>query len=356
MAPRRFLFRASAVLALVALWAPPASARPDFRLGVGVRDPGVLDHAGDLAGSAPFVVRVPLPWAASAEEMESSLAIIRSAASHSGWTVQVNLRYQPPPDVAVPARPAAFGEWVGVVVSRLAGLPGISFDVTNRPNSPDLSGDGGRVGVMDALVTGVRAGKRAAAGRAPVGFSFLATGVPAWDVSWWVRLGLTAGPDFASQVDFVDVQLYPGSHSASTPWAAGGPGPWAVAQLDQVRGTLMPILGLDPSVPLWAGEIGFGVLRYPVPLYGDVPDADMALRTEWMQAQVLDEMLNALARVAADYNLVGVVWWALDDADGCPATLCHGLITDSGRRRTAFGYLCLRLAVIERSDPPCLTS
>jgi hypothetical protein len=333
----------------------PARAQTAFRLGVGIRSAASIPFAEELAVDSALSVRVPLRWSATPDRMEEQLSLARSVlTAHPSWDVVMSLRYQPPDELAVTDRPAAFASWAAEVASRLDD-PRVSFDVTNRPNAllPDGGSDAGRVGVVDALVAGVKAAD-AATTEARVGFSWLATGIVAADLAWWTQLGATGGPEFAAAVDFVDVQLYPATHAPLWPAALGGPAGFTQDALSAARNVLMPKAGLLDDVPIMVGEAGFAVLADPVPFYWGMDDLEVAFKTETAQAAMLHDIVAKAASLAATYNVEGASWWVMYDDDGCPVGLCWGLIAQPvagpdgnplpPRHRQAFDELVVLLA------------
>lgn len=339
-------------LALVAsLGIPAAGAEAPLVLGVGIRSAADISVAQSLAGPAPFAARVSIAWADPGALDQKFASVLQAAAQ--GWKTVVNLRYQPPEGIPVAGRPAAFAGWAATIAERLRGTPGVSFELTNRPNAfvPDPGSDAGRAGVMEALILGLQA-TSAAGGGAPVGFSFLATGTPA-DHAWWTQLAAEGGPSLAFAVDFVGVQLYPGTLVPGLPWSAGGPRRWTRTALTDLREVLMPIAGLGFDVPIRVGEFGFWVFERGVPAFGGDEDLDTVLRTETAQARVLDAIAGGIADVSVSSGVREAVWWSATDA-GCALALCGGLVAEGGRERPSFDAFCTQVSRLHGVFPPCI--
>jgi hypothetical protein len=319
-------------------------------LGVTMTSSDHLASAEKLAGRHPFLVRVPLVWTDDAEVQGDRIQLVR-AASHRGWRVIVNLRYRTVPEDMVTDPLGGFRAWVDSTVRSLAALPDVGFEISNRPNAPVPQGDPEALdpAAEKALVEGVIAAADAVPG-STVGFSWLATGIPAYDDAWWAKLESIGGRTLPGRVSFVSVQMFPGSQGPSQPWALSeygyGPRRQVEDMLRDTRRRHMPVLGLDDEVAIVVGEFGAPVSPGDdIPYATDDPDVHQALATRSSQARALEAMAEAIWSTSSAWNVQGAAWTALaDPSEGCELERCWGLMTSSGSERPAFDELLYQVS------------
>ena len=243
-----------------------------------------------------------------------------------GFQIELVLTYRPDdPAGDVPG----FVRYVRARVAQLGSNRAVtSFQVMNEANvdAPGVS-DGGYPGAEDALVQGVIAAK-AAARRA--GYTQLRIGF-----NWFYELGKAqdaffsdlwkaGGKAFATAVDWVGVDAYPGTWGPALP---SGDLAAAVrsATLGAIRACRLQLLPLAhlASVPLHFSESG-----YPTG----------AGRTDRMQQTV---MLAAVGEIAASRRRYGITdyrWFDLRDGDSSSASFeqHYGLMRDDYTPKPAY--------------------
>lgn len=338
--------RIAAAVVLAALLAPPRAwglsevIAPPLRLELGVTFDRAehLSRVEVLAHGYTYTVRIPVAFDDDEATVDARLDLAEAAAGH-GWTVMLSLRYRVPPGGVGDA--SSFAAWAADVAGRAPA--GAAFDVTNRVNAlvPDPWSDAGQPGAFDALARGVVAVKAARPG-SEVGFSWLASGIPAYETVQFARMGLVGGGAFAAAVDFVGVQLYSGTLTPGTPYKrAEGAEAAANRDLLAVRDA-MPLAGLHFDVPIDITEFGFPVAEDAehLPAFVNAPDLAWAARQESAQARFLRETLTGAERVAEALNVRRALWWDLADPPDCGhLRLCSGLVRPDGSERQAFDRL-----------------
>jgi hypothetical protein len=225
-----------------------------------------------------------------------------------------------------------FSEFVQQAVASLGHLQGfVSLQVTNEANqggSPNTS-DGYYAGAKDALIDGVIAAKdelrRDNAGQVKVGFNWAYAADPG-ERGFWRYLGRHGGRRFVSDLDWVGLDAYPGT------WGPALAGRGLAAQttsfiggaLRALRGTYMPLAGIPQAVPLVVSETG----------YPTGPG-----RTDAMQVTVMKAAIKAVYHARGTYNITGLRWFDLRDADSSASTFesHYGLMRDDYSPKPAFG-------------------
>lgn len=210
----------------------------------------------------------------------------------AGLQVELVVRYKP---VGAGAQaPAAFADHVRAVVRRYGRHPGfVALQVTNEANLPAApdAADGAFAGVAEAVVAGVIAADHEA-GRlghdhVRVGFNWAYDERPAAGREFWLTLGRLGGPAFADAVDWVGLDIYPGTWvprielSESLAGQAAGA---VQAGVRTLRECLMPLAGLTGAKAVYVAENGF-------------PTGPA--RPESLQADVLAAMVRAATPPAA---------------------------------------------------------
>jgi hypothetical protein len=306
---------------------PTAAARPEnaaLRLGALER----------LRGSARrFVLHLYTDFTAGPSDGASLRAVARTIAQYARHRFQSELviRYRPA-DRGASDNVAAYARFVREVVRQLAHQRSlVALQITNEANvtgAPDAS-DGDYPGAIDALIAGVRAGHRAArhhrARHLKIGFNFAVAGNRP---GFWRALRHRGGRRFARAVDWVGMDLYPGTWS---PPAFAQATPRAVKreithQIRHTRRRLMPDARLGRLVALHISENGF-------------PTGDGRSYAE--QADLLHAAVHAVDRIARRYHVTGYRWFDLRDSDSAaPSFESHyGLLRSDYSPKPAFDVL-----------------
>jgi hypothetical protein len=211
-------------------------------------------------------------------------------------------------------------------------VPGfVSLQVTNEANqggSPNTS-DGYYAGAENALIDGVIAAKdeirKERLGQVKVGFNW-AYATDGGERAFWRYLGHHGGRRFVSDLDWVGLDAYPGT------WGPALVGSDLAAEttgfmdraLHALRATYMPLAGIPHTVPLHVSETG----------YPTGPG-----RTDAMQVTVMQASLHAVYHARSRYNITGLRWFDLRDADSSSSSFesQYGLMRDDYSPKPAFG-------------------
>lgn len=249
------------------------------------------------------------------------------AYAAAGYEVELVLTYRPGQ-----ADADGFAAHVSDVVAQVGPMHAVtSLQVANEVNATvgtDAS-DGTHPGAREALVRGILAAH--AAVRAGGYDDHLRVGFNVADASdrdlsaFWRALHSAGGPDFAKAVDWVGIDLYPGTWGPSL---ASGPLELAVrthvtAALRRLREDLLPIAGLGDGVALHVAESG----------YPTGPG-----RSEADQRTVATALVRAVSDDRAATGVTQLCWFDLRDADSASAsTEAHyGLLRSDGTPKPAF--------------------
>ncbi|CCH33176.1 hypothetical protein ABZ816_19390 [Actinosynnema sp. NPDC047251] len=267
-------------------------ARPEFAASLGA-DRG-LDH-----------LTLPDEWYADAgRELDLVVSHLPATADLPGWLA-----------------------FLDAVLDRYGHLARC-LQVTLEPNFPIPLIDGSTPGVLDALVHGIPHAKAAAATRGlrtRIGFS---VAEPAeWlggDDAFWAHLGSVPHNDFAAQVDYVGLGLYPDAFSPVAP--RGTPGDVAsltAHALRHLREHSLPRAHIGPDTPIHVAENG-------------TPSGTP--RDGQAQRESLTDMIGTVLDLRDKLNITQYELFGLRDADSGspepPGSL--GLVTDTYEPKPAF--------------------
>jgi hypothetical protein len=202
-----------------------------------------------------------------------------------------------------------------------------SLQITNEPNLTFM--EGARPYVVDAVVHGVLAAKRAAAEQRlalPIGLG----SVPQSDVAlpgFWRDLRRAGAEEFAGAVDFVGHNFYVDVFEEPVDLAEVPARVHAI--LTELRGRRLPEAGLPPSVPIRVTENGWPTGSNP--LTG-------AARDEARQAEVLEKVIRTVAEVGEQLNVSHYMLFGLRDADSGKSDPFHrfGIVRDTYAPKPAF--------------------
>ncbi len=315
----------------------PAPAKPDVPAKV-------LTALGSLRpANAPFTVhlyRSYLSDASDASEEKEQRRLVAFYTGH-GYGAEIVLRYRRDND------PGGFARFVRGVVERFGSNPLVrGFQVTNEVNftaSKDSS-DGAYSGARDALIQGVIAAKdearRLGYSQLRIGFNWFYRTDPGDEDSFWTYLHDHGGPAFARSVDWVGLDVYPGTFFPPST-APDMTGDWVVNALSQLHGCFLHEGGLSKSTPIHVEENG-----YPTG----------SGRTEADQRTALESMVGAVNRYRANYGVTSYFWFDLRDADSSSPNFQqqYGLMRDDYAAKAAFGSFKALVGelTVHRSPPP----
>jgi len=281
----------------------------------GPRRPFVL-HLYDSFTTREDAQAVPAGLAA---EIESYLA--------HGFQIELVLTYRP---AAAAGDVPGFVDFVRARVRQLGPHAGVTgLQVTNEVNvaGAPAAADGAYRGARDALVQGVIAAKaEARAGgfdQLSIGFNWAYQLGPAED-RFWKGLGQAGGKRFADAVDWVGLDIYPGTWGPplrGVTLAAGARRATREA-LGKLRHHFLPLAGLEHA-RLHVAEVG-----YPTG----------PRRSARKQERVLRATVKAVSEARAEFNVTDFRWFDLRDADSSSRSFesRYGLLHDDYRPKPAF--------------------
>ena len=300
---------------------PPQAAKPN-------RPARVRDAIDELAGRRPFFAHLYLEFTGLPEQrarVRQAGRLIRRQG-RQGTRVEYVLAYRPAARRGDPDA-AAFARFAARFVRRFGDEPALrGVQVTNEVNntiSPDAS-DGAYPGARTALVDGALAARRAArdagAQRLHLGFNYFYRLDPDSDQGFFSELGAMGGRRFARAIDWVGVDVYPGTYFPPAPVPRGDS---VVNAVSYVRECLMPLAGLGDRVEIHVTENGW-------------PTGPG--RSEAEQASALTEMVGAAHSYAGNYGLSDYRWFALRDANTAQPDFQghYGLMRDDYSPKPAF--------------------
>jgi hypothetical protein len=290
--------------------------------------PRTLAALGRLrAPKSPLVLRLNrFFWSDGEAGIQRFLTLVDRYTSH-GFPVELQLRYHPA--AGHEGDVAGFVAWVRDVVDRFGPNPGVvGLQVTNEVNftiSPDSS-DGAYAGARDALIQGVIAAKDEARRRGfdqvTVGFNWFFRTDPSNEDSFWNYLRDHGGDAFRAAVDWVGLDVYPGTVFPPVE-SPGGERDGMVAAMSSLRRCWMPRVGLPDSVPIHVEENGW-------------PTGPG--RSEDHQVEALRLMVGAVDDFRGTYNVTDYRWFDLRDHNTSSSNFQHhyGLLRDDYSPKPAF--------------------
>jgi hypothetical protein len=277
----------------------------------------------------PFVLHVYDSYTrpSDGERLPKGLASQIRAYAAEGFDVELVLTYRP----ARRTRDAdRFADFVRARVRRLGGNPNVThLQVTNEVNvrgAPNAA-DGAYPGARAALVRGTIAAAEQARHRGSdhlrVGFSW-AYQRGRSEQAFFTSLGKTGGRAFAKAVDWVGLNLFPGTWGPDLPAGDLASGVRSTT-LDAIRMLRRELL---PRARLEAADVHVSEAGYPTG-----PG-----RTEAMQETALRASVEAVADARAAYRVTGFRWFDLRDADSMGASIesRYGLMRDDYSPKPAF--------------------
>ena len=286
----------------------------------------------------PFSVRLNRLFMSDGEAGLARYKALADRFAALGLDVELQVRYHP--SEADNGNIARWLDFVRRVVQVFGPNRHVTaLQITNDVNltfSPNTS-DGAYLNARTALVQGVIAAKHEARllghRQLGIGFNFAYRLDPAQDADFWRTIGSSGGQAFRKAVDWVGVDIYPGTFFIPTVTDFGNS---VVEGLASVRRCWMPLAGLSPSVPIHVEENG----------YPTGPG-----RSESTQLNALDGFVRAVNAYRGTYNVSKYSWFALRDNDtSAPDFQSHyGLLRSDYSTKPAFGRYC---RLVERFAGP----
>ncbi len=306
--------------------AAPAPAAQPLRFGV---DPGIAGSAGgaqlptvpdDLSRDVSFsgqlrpagqvlVVRLNRLFWSGGDPLISQFKGLVSEYAKAGLQVELQVRYHPPS--GQDGNLQAWQAYVRHVVDVFGPDPHVvAMTITNEVNvnfSPNTS-DGSYTAANDALIQGIEAAHNEALTRGyrqlRFGFTYAYRFSPAGDSAFFSYLGSHGGSALRQALGFVGVDFYPGSVYPPTMGPTDTYRSETAQALGTVRSCLMPMAGLDATVPIWITENG-------------IPTG--ASTTEAQQASGLTELVHATRDYSGTFSVTDYRWFNLRDSNSSDA-------------------------------------
>ena len=265
----------------------------------------VVSAVKELAGLTTIQVHLYTEWntyPSSLPRLDEEIASYATAGEH------VDLALVDATPVEVASNPQGFAAFVAAMVAHFAGQHAVTWiQVTNESNNPfTATAEVYGQTPIAALVAGIEAGsaaKKETGSRAALGFNLFSSFGSVNDTVWWKSLGAAGGKRFAADVQWVGIDLYPGTYIPHT-LPAPGSGHLAniaatdVAQaVDNLRTNLMPLAGLGSHVPMGISEIGWAT---------SLPTRSLA-----EQAELVKAFTAGACSVAVRDNLSFMTWFEL---------------------------------------------
>jgi len=325
---------------LISYGISPAAALNDPSSATGQ---AALRQLAYLRGARSLLVHLYLPWSGYPQDLAKLDAQI-AALSARGFKIDIVLRYAPPS--GHDGDLAGYARFVRAVVDHFAHQPAVTrLGITNESNfgldkRGSLGGaDGQYTDPVGALIAGMDAayGERATDhAHLKLGFNWAYRGCdqstcgPTADLDYWSELARRGGARFAHEVDWVTMDIYPG-----TIWPPGDPSADAyqpgltpeqevATAIEDLRYQMMPLAGLGSNIPIGIQEISWATL----------PPA----RSNAEQASLLQQFADGACEVAARTNFRTFYWFMLDDPAATSAgNLNFGLYNSNGTAKPAAG-------------------
>jgi hypothetical protein len=243
-----------------------------------------------------------------------------------GLPSEVQVRYHPSP--AQEGDLAAWVSYVRRVVDRIGpDRHVVSMTITNEVNLPisENTSDGSYARATDALLQGIVAADDEARRR---GFDHLRFGFTyayrsPQDNDFWQALA-AGGPRFRAALDFVGLDLYPGTVFPPVVLPPGTEGDATVQALGVLRRCLMPMAGIGNRTAIWITENGYASAPLPKSATG--------------QAAALTATVRALCTYGGAFGVTDYRYFNLRDNNSLGAGLfsADGLVRDDYSRKPAF--------------------
>ena len=288
-----------------------------------------LDALGRLRSpNSPFVLRLHRFFWSDGEQGVRNFLALKDRYTRAGYFVELQLRYHP--DAQQEGDIDAWTAHVRDVVRRFGADPRVvAIQVTNEVNltfSPDSS-DGSYAKAKDALIQGVIAAqdekRKQGFGQLQIGFNWAYRSTPDEERKFWEYLRDHGGPKFVQALDWIALDVYPGTFfpPVNTP---GGERDALVNAMSALRECYTPVAGIPTSVPLHIEENGF-------------PTSEPS-RTYARQAQIAENMIRTFHDYSGNYNVHDYRWFNLRDGDSTSPNFQqqYGIMRDDYTPKPAF--------------------
>ena len=253
---------------------------------------GVMRRLSELSGGKPLTLHLYTAWSWY-NQTQLDEQVQRYA--RAGYRMTLTVKYSPPSghngDVV------GFVAFIRQVVAHFGMVPSVTGIVigneANVAGNPDAS-DGPFRDARDAITSGAIVAHRELirlGSKTQVGVNFAITGV-ASDSAFLADLARIGGPDFASAVQFVGIDVYPGL------WPAGTGHPYEDTVID-----LLSARSSVDSVGSLAGR-PIGILEIGAPT-----------TDEFVQADRLGQFVQATLDNRQRFGIESLSWFDLWDAD-----------------------------------------
>src|SRR4051794_16131322 len=292
-------------------------------------------------GGAPFVLRLNRLFWSDGEAGLARFAAAVAGYTSRGYLVELQVRYHPP--AGHDGDVDGFVGFVRTVVQPFGANPRVvGLQIANEVNftvSPDSS-DGAYKDARLALVRGVVAAdeeaRRLGDGQLTIGFNWFYRTDPRSEDQFWNGLYAAGGEAFARAVDWVGLDVYPGTVFPPVE-SPGGERDGIVAALDDLRTCKMPLAHLGAGVPIHVEENGW-------------PTGPG--RSEDYQAFALRTMVSTVDELRGTYGVTDYRWFDLRDHNTSSDNFQHhyGLLRDDYSPKPAFD--AFRQLVATRSLRP----
>ena len=243
-----------------------------------------------------------------------------------GLPSEIQVRYKP-----TPAQEGDLTAWVSYV-RRVVDVIGrdrnlVSMTITNEVNLPisENTSDGPYARATDALMQGIVAADDQARRR---GFDHLRFGFTyayrsPTDNDFWQALA-AGGPRFRAALDFVGLDVYPGTVFPPVVLPPGSEGDATVQALGVLRRCLMPMAGIGDRTAIWITENGYASAPLP--------------KSEAGQVAALRATVRALCAYGGGFGVTDYRYFNLRDNNSLGAGLfsADGLVRDDYSRKPAF--------------------
>jgi len=281
------------------------------------------------APGKPFVLRLNRFFWSDREAGFRRYLRLAHRFARDGYLIELQVRYHP--DASQEGDLAAWRAHVREVVRRFGRIRNvIALQIANEVNlavSPDSS-DGAYAKAPQALVQGVIAAKREArrlhlAHRLKIGFNWFWRLDDQTEQRFWEALHDSGGRRFARSVDWLGIDVYPGTvYPVSVP--EGGERAAIRSALRSLR-SFARVPGIPRTTPIKIEENGWPTL---------LPQRGYAEQARRLRAMVL--AVNAYRRA---YHVTDYRWFNLRDADSDSNALFQhfGLLESDYDRKPAFG-------------------
>jgi hypothetical protein len=275
----------------------------------------------------PFVLRLNRFFWSDRERGFRRYLRLAHRFARRGYQLELQVRYHP--DVRQEGDIRAWRRHVRDVVRRFGRIRRVvALQVTNEVNltfSPDSS-DGAYERAREALVEGVVAAKDEARRRGlrglEIGFNWFWRLDPATEQAFWGSLRELGGRRFTRSVDWLGLDVYPGTVFPPT-LAPGRERDAIVTALATLR-CFARAAGIPSSVPIKVEENGW--------------PTQPPLRSYEQQAELLESMVRTVHRFRGAFGVTDYRWFNLRDGDSAsPLLFQHfGLLESDYDRKPAF--------------------